>query len=398
VNVVEERGMQSADSNPVAPTSGEAHKQRLFEVKSPVKILKPVVSPDVPSSNQNEIAAAFANAAQAFMRVAELMSGKNLGNQPPDTVRGFDARGYGVSLFEAMNEFLVTRAKKGVSPKYYSQLKSVLQSFGTGRAAMALADIERVDVEKWLNGSDWSVRTQRNNLATIKGLFQWCVRRGWIEKDCATWIELGEVISKPIEIHKPVEVSNVLECARVIDLGVMRILAIRYFGGVRSAEALRLREENILLAHGVIEIPATKSKTKRRRIVRITPNLRAWLDLGGVLIPTGDATIRRVIFQSGVKWAHNVTRHTWESYSVAHTENRAKVAKEAGHSESVQIANYDAVALPADAAAFFKIVPEPVPRQIDLKKWGGLRRQKVASEHAKAATAFPVQPTPKRSP
>lgn len=137
---------------------------------------------------------------------------------------------------------------------------------------------------------------------------------------------------------------------------------------------MRLREENILLAHGVIEIPATKAKTKRRRVVRICPNLRAWLDLGGVLIPTGEQTIRRVIFQSGVKWSHNVTRHTWESYSVAKHENRAKVAKEAGHTESVQIANYDAVALPAEAEKFFNIVPEPSPRQIALKRWGGLRR------------------------
>jgi integrase len=365
--------MEPADSNPVAPNP-------LFRVVAPVNVLKPADQPD----DSSEIAAAFANAAAAFMRIAELLSG---GQKSGSLNRIADLRGslsapeiYGVSVFEACNEFLVSRARKGVSAKYYRQLKSVLESFCENRARQALADVDLQAVEHWLNKRTWSVRTRKNNLATLRLLIGWAMRRDWLKRDVTSGIELGENISPPISIHTPEQVATVLETARGIDLGVMRLLAIRYFAGVRSAEAFRLREENILLAHGIIEIPALKSKTKRRRIVKICPNLRAWLDLGGVLIPTGEMTVRRVIFQSGVKWAHNVTRHTWESYSVALHENRAKVAKEAGHSEAVQIANYDAVALPADAAAFFEIRPEPLPRDLKLKRWGGLRRAARLSE------------------
>jgi integrase len=384
--------VKPADSNPVAPNPLEPDKHCLFEVKQPVKILSPDSSPDVSTNgapNGNELAAAFANAAAAFARVAELLHGSPIvapaASSAARTAHSVSAPlGYGVSLFECCNEFLISRAKKGASDKYYNQTKSVLESFCKGRAQIALADVERGHVEKWLNGSDWSVRTQRNNLGTIKTLFKWCERRGWLDKDRATWIELGEVVRAPIEIHKPEEVATVLETARCIDLGVMRLLAIRYFAGVRSAEAKRLREENILLDHGVIEIPAVKSKTKRRRIVRISDNLRAWLALGGVLIPTGDATIRRVIHQSGVAWSHNVTRHTWESYSVAKHENRAKVAKEAGHSTEVQTAHYDAVALPAEAEKFFAIVPaQELREQVKhwgAKAWGGKRAKKLSTE------------------
>ncbi len=351
-------------------------------MKSAVKLSAPVGFPAGPSGG--ELAGAFAEFARAAARIAELLGAENAPVQFPAQIHEAKQAPpeWGVSVLECCNEFMTAKARKGVSDRYLRQIRTTLSSFAKGRTSLPLAEVTREDVEKWIRKSDWSPRTMRGNLDTVKTLFTWATRRGWIQKDNATWIELPADTSreKPIEIHTPEQARTVLETARVLDCGVMRILAIRYFAGVRSAEALRLREENILAEHGVIEIPAAKSKTRRRRIVKITPNLRAWLDLGGALIPTGDKTIRRVIFQSGVAWSQNATRKSWESYSVAKAGNQAMVAKEAGHSKAIQEGHYDAVALPRVAREYFNIFPEAKPRAIVVKQWGGVRRGQAQAE------------------
>ena len=63
-------------------------------------------------------------------------------------------------------------------------------------------------------------------------------------------------------IHTPEEVRMVLETARKADPDILRHLAVRYFAGVRSAEAHRMVEANILLDRGFIEVPTIKAKTR----------------------------------------------------------------------------------------------------------------------------------------
>ncbi len=141
---------------------------------------------------------------------------------------------------------------------------------------------------------------------------------------------------------------------------VCRQLAIRYFAGLRSSEVMKLREEHILRDRGVIEVPALLSKTRRRRLVRIQPNLEAWLDLGGTLRGMRELTVRQVIVRSGVPWASNVTRHSFVSYHLAQFEQAGRTALESGHSEAILFRHYRALVAPSTAAEFWAITPDPV--------------------------------------
>jgi integrase len=136
-------------------------------------------------------------------------------------------------------------------------------------------------------------------------------------------------------------------------------LAVRYFAGLRSAEAHRIRESDLKLDQGFLEVPASKSKTRSRRLVTIQPNLVAWLALGGELRAVGDMTIRKVIKLSKVEWVHNATRHSFVSYHLAEFQNAAKSALEAGHSEQMLFSHYRALVSPAAAKEFWGIVPAP---------------------------------------
>src|SRR5438552_4047168 len=178
-----------------------------------------------------------------------------------------------------------------------------------------LSSVTPDEIEKWMCAHGWAAKTQRGYLSDVRTLFNFAIRRGYLDLNAASGVEFPALDgTSTIAIHSPDQVRQVLETARKWDIDVCRHLAVRYFAGVRSAEAHRLREEDIKTEHGLIEVPAVKSKTRARRLVTIQPNLRAWLDLGGELRALGDMSVRAVIKLSKVKWTHNATRHSFVSY------------------------------------------------------------------------------------
>ena len=157
-------------------------------------------------------------------------------------------------------------------------------------------------------------------------------------------------------IHTPEQVQTVLEKAYALDRDAGRILAVRYFAGVRAAETHRMNEEHILPS-GYIEVPARIAKTRRRRLVKIQPVLKAWLALGGVLRPMSDMTMRAVIRASKVEWTKNAPRHSFVTYHLAMWQNAAQTALQAGHSEQILFTHYREVATKEVARKFWALVP-----------------------------------------
>ena len=163
----------------------------------------------------------------------------------------------------------------------------------------------------------------------------------------------------PPGLHTPAEVRRVLATAAQHDLNACRCLAVRYFAGLRTSEAVALEEKEIKTEAGFIEVTAAKAKTRRRRLVVITPALRAWLALGGELpLKQVNNRLRRIVALAGVPWPANVTRHSFCSYHLAEFGNAGKTALEAGHSEAMLFAHYREVVTPAAAAEFWAIRPE----------------------------------------
>src|SRR5262249_42352241 len=160
--------------------------------------------------------------------------------------------------------------RAGRSDRYLRQLRVSLNSFAVGRGFVAINEVTCHDIEKWMIAQDWRPKTARGYLGDVKTLFNFGVRRGYLQRNPAEGVELPELNDEgPICIFSPEEVAQVLDYARKVDLDVMRHLAVRFFGGVRTAEAHRLTEKDLRLDHGVLEVPAVKSKTRSRRLVTI---------------------------------------------------------------------------------------------------------------------------------
>lgn len=204
----------------------------------------PVGDPVAPS---DRAALALATAAQALLAAIECLRG----GTPPGllTVPGLSpSAGQSLSVVEVVNEFMVAKARAGRSDRYLRQLRVSLSSFSRGRSHVPLTAVTVSDVEQWLFNRGWSPRTMRGYLADVRTLFNFAIRRGYQMRSPASAVELpcDASMHEPPAIHTPRQLAQLLTTARTADLDVCRHLAIRYFTGVRSAEAHRLREENIL--------------------------------------------------------------------------------------------------------------------------------------------------------
>lgn len=286
--------------------------------------------------------AAGANSHTGFAPVAGLLAA-------PDSTH---------SIADLINEFLCAKARLDRSDRYLRELRVSLKSFGEGRMRTPIASVTVQDVEGWLNGSGWAAKTMKGYLGDVRTLFNFAVKRGYLGRSPAFAVELPPVDkSKPPEIYTPAEVRSIMEAFRAVDLNICRNMALRFFAGIRNAETHRLRETDLKLDHGLIEVPASKAKTRARRLVTIQPNLRAWLELGGELRAFSDWTVLKALKKAGVEWKANAPRHCFVSYHLAQFGSAAKTALEAGHTEQMTFSNYRALVTPKAAAEFWAIVP-----------------------------------------
>ena len=266
----------------------------------------------------------------------------------------------GVTVVEAVNDFLTAKARAGRSERYLRALRVSLGSFVFGRANTDLSTVTIADLETWIEAKQWAARTQRGYLSDVSIFFNWCMRRGLAKENPASAVELIVSDTAPPQIHTPTQVRTVLEFARSYDLNLCRLLALRYFAGLRTAESDKLDESHLMPGH--VEVTARNAKTRRRRLVTIQPCLAAWLALGGSF-DFGNRGNRWCDFAkalaaaTGVTMPYNVTRHSFVSYHLAAFGSAAKTALEAGHTEQMLFAHYRELVRPDASQEFWNIFP-----------------------------------------
>ena len=160
-----------------------------------------------------------------------------------------------------------------------------------------------------------------------------------------------------MEIMPPAHVAEVMLAAQRHDPDIMRLLAVQFFGGLRTSEAMRICDAEI--GERYIEVKAEKCKTRRRRLVTISPMLRAWLSAGGTLpVESKWKRLVKVKRAAGVPFPANAARHSFCSYHYAHFGSATQTAMQAGHSEAMLFAHYREVVTPEAAAEFWSILPK----------------------------------------
>jgi integrase len=299
------------------------------------------------------------------------------------------------TVTEVYAEMLKAKQQEGLSKCYLDDLESRLGKFA-GDFQKQISAVTGAEIRNWIQQMDIANRTRNNFRLAIQTLFCYAKSQRYLIPDWAEManVPLWKVKQEPVEIFTPTEMGTLLAAAPD---PLLPYLAIGAFAGLRTAEIKRLNWAKVNLETGYITMDACITKTNSRRLVPITPNLKAWLTphakpSGPVLtLAHVDNDISRLVESTRpvdpanpdklqdpeVSWRHNALRHSFCSYRLAIVKNAAQVALEAGNSPKIIFQHYRELVTEQEATQWFAITPEST----------AARRQAFAKQKAEAKAA-----------
>src|SRR4030095_2273649 len=154
-------------------------------------------------------------------------------------------------------------------------------------------------------------------------MFSYAERRRVIDSNPVLRTAQPKLIDKAPEIFAVDELAALLDAALSNMPEAVPMLAIGAFAGLREAEIKRLHWSEINQRRGYIEVKSSKSKSARRRIIEMQPNLREWLKayagMTGAVVPVNARKKLDAIRKAAglVRWPKNGLRHRLGSYRLA---------------------------------------------------------------------------------
>lgn len=267
-----------------------------------------------------------------------------------------------ILLGTVASQFLAARQAGGLRPRYLRKLQASINRFLIGRRDKPIAEVTLPEIEEYIGRNGWKPSTMRSYLVDVRTLFAFAVKRKFLRENTALAIDLPRLEDKAPGIMTPVEARAILEACLDVAPDILSSVALQLFGGLRRSEAERIAWPEILPDY--LDVKAHKAKTRRRRLVPISPQLRVWLDCSSAVRGTLPAVnyadkFKRALEKAGLRedWPQNALRHSFCSYHLAYHGNPARTAMEAGHSEAMLYAHYRELVRPAEAEAFFAILP-----------------------------------------
>ena len=265
---------------------------------------------------------------------------------------------------EAVEELIEAKRRAGLSRAYLSDLKVRLGAFTKAFSDRSLASISTGELEEYLRGRMLAPVTHGNERRLIIVLWNFGEERHWCDSRIAKKIEKIKTVDAPVGIITPAETARLLHAA---DDEILPAIAIGAFAGLRRAEIERLDWSEVDIPGGYIEVKAAKAKSAKRRLVAISPNLKAWLQ--PLAQHAGPVVASPRAYRAGLDearkragftdWPANALRHGFASYHLAHHQDAAKLALEMGHTNSALIfAHYREIVRPKAAEAYWAIAPE----------------------------------------
>lgn len=269
-----------------------------------------------------------------------------------------------ITVEELTDEFLAMQRRAKRSSEHQSDLKIRHRRFCARFGKHPVRTITTKEIEAWLNELELSPNSINNFRARAAALFNYGIKRGYLERNPVTPIEQIKFVGAPPGIFTIDELRLLLDTA---PLELLPMFAIGAFAGLRTAELIRLDWQDIDFKRGSINVSARKSKTAQRRVITMSPNLQAWLQpfasLTGKLWSRHEDSYNHAAYSArkaaGLeRWPHNALRHSFASYHLAKHQNAAKLALEMGHEGAHMIFNhYREIVTPEEAERYWNILP-----------------------------------------
>ena len=321
---------------------------------------------------------------ELFSQAHGILQGRSLLDAARYYMRHYDPQRPRKPLLDLALEFVESRIARGVSQKYVVSARCTMRVLVRAFSGKTLDDIEPAALDRMLEDNTRLRNRSRNTYRLILvGFGNFLKTRGYLPHDRPTAFERMTVWRNEVDavsIYTCEEMSRLLSGAHN---ALIPFLAIAAFAGMRTAEICRLDWRNVHLDRGFIECEARMAKTRSRRLIPISANLRAWLEplarpCGNVVeYRNEDQAMRRFHQSIGFKWKRNALRHSYISYRLAVIADTARVALECGNSPDVIFKHYRELVTPEEAGKWFSIMPgEGYPQNTPYYKHGAVGKKR----------------------
>jgi integrase len=267
-----------------------------------------------------------------------------------------------VDLSTVADQFFAAKAAAGLRPRYLKTLRASINRFLLGRRDKSISAITPAEIQEYIASNGWLPATMRSYLVDVRTLFAFAVKRKYLSENTALAVDLPRTEDKPPGIVTPTQARAILDASIDHAPDILPVIVLSLFGGLRRSEAEQMEWEEI--GNEFVEVKAHKAKTRQRRLIPISPQLRAWLDtaraIDGKLPSLNYADKLKLVLEKAklrAEWPQNALRHSFASYYFAKHKNENETAALMGNSPQMVFQHYRELVRPADANAFFAIMP-----------------------------------------
>ena len=210
-----------------------------------------------------------------------------------DYVRTWNEKNASITITTALDRYVEHQEAEGASDRHVAAVKSRIGRLTAAHGDMLVVNMDEGKFSDWLNGlrgtrpdklgEKLGLVTRDNLKKTCRSFFTYCISRGWsslnpVPKPAKKRTREHRIAKrKAPAIMLPVDVEKFLHTVEEVAVPILPFWLVKFFAGIRDAEAGRLDWSMIDLKEGFIHVPASASKTGDARKVKIEPTLADWL-------------------------------------------------------------------------------------------------------------------------
>jgi integrase len=260
-------------------------------------------------------------------------------------------------------EFERRLAAREISTRHASSMRETLKKFDVRFRDTPIKLLQGAEVKGWLASLPLAVKTRNRHLGYVRNILG--LAREWNLLEADPFERINgfndpNAKSRQVAILTPEQVQAFLN---TVDPDFLPFFALSAFSGLRREEICRLDWSEIKLDRNLIDLPYTKSKNHRRKLIEVPENLKAWLSPfvqeSGSIMPRKKL---QLAFENAAKatgivpWPQNGLRHSFCSYAVA-LKGFEWTSMQADHSVQMLRKHYWEVVSRKEAEKYWAIRP-----------------------------------------
>ncbi|GHC07354.1 tyrosine-type recombinase/integrase [Cerasicoccus arenae] len=204
-----------------------------------------------------------------------------------------------VTVSEALEKLLAEKEAGNLRPRSIRDLRNRLRPFAESFGEKPIHQLKTPQIQRWLDElkglsadsvEGFSARSLKNYIVTLKTFFNFAISKGYRAKgdNPIEGISVPKIDWEVPAILTIEETKRLLKTAqRFREGGLLPLVALGLFAGIRTSELYQLHWDNIDLEEGIVTIDATIAKKRRLRVIELTPNCVAWLTASNQLQQAG---------------------------------------------------------------------------------------------------------------